>query len=73
MCPLRYIWTFSPLIISFPEVDILLGGASNNVAKADAEIWHIIEIYQIAKTGLDWKLRSTAFNDLVAHSINLCQ
>jgi hypothetical protein len=47
---------FRALTGSFPEVVIDVGGAGDYVAKADARIRRIKEIYPSVKAGLKWKL-----------------
>ncbi len=67
---------FRALTGSFPEVVIDVGGAGDYIAKVDAKICRIKEIYRSVKAGLKWKLPPTMMKDLVAYAvsrINICR
>jgi hypothetical protein len=61
---------FRALTGSFPEVVIDVGGAGDYVAKVDAKIRRIKEIYRSVKAGLKWKLPPTMVKDLVAYAVS---
>jgi hypothetical protein len=61
---------FRALTRSFPEVVIDVGGTGDYVAKVDAKIRRIKEIYRSAKPGLKWKLPPTMVKDLVAYAVS---
>jgi len=61
---------FRALTGSFPEVVIDVGGAGDYVAKVDAKIRRIKEIYRSVKAGLKWKLPPTLVKDLVAYAVS---
>jgi hypothetical protein len=61
---------FRALTRSFPEVVIDVGGTGDYVAKVDAKICRIKEIYRSVKPGLKWKLPPTMVKDLVAYAVS---
>jgi len=60
---------FTSLVGAFPGVIFDPSGAGDHVAKVDAKIRRIKELYRSVKNGLPWKLPSTMVKDLVAYAV----
>jgi len=54
----------------FPGVIIDVGGARDFVAKVDAKIRRIKDMYRAVKAGLPWSLPKSRAKDLVAYSVS---
>jgi len=61
---------FRGLVTSFPGVTIDVGGAGDHLAKVDAKIRRIKEVYRSVKHGLPWKLPFLMVKDLVAYAVS---
>jgi len=57
------------LTTAFPSVTIDLGGAGDHLAKVDAKIRRIKELYRSVKSTLAWNLPQVMVNDLVAYAV----
>ena len=57
------------LTTAFPGVTIDLGGAGDHLAKVDAKIRRIKELYRSVKNTLPWKLPQVMIKDLVAYAV----
>lgn len=60
---------FRQLTTAFPGVIIDISGAGDHVAKVDAKIRRLKELYRSVKSGLPWKLPNVMVKDLVAYSV----
>lgn len=60
---------FTSLVGAFPGVVLDPSGAGDHVAKVDAKIRRIKEVYRSVKNGLLWPLPATMVKDLVAYAI----
>ena len=61
---------FRGLVTSFPGVTIDIGGAGDHLAKVDAKIRRIKEVYQSVKHGLAWPLPSIMVKDLIEYAVS---
>jgi hypothetical protein len=61
---------FRSLTGSFPGVLIDIGGAKDNVAKVDAKIRRIKELYRSVKESLPWTIPKSLVRDLVAYAVS---
>jgi hypothetical protein len=61
---------FQGLRMQFPGVVIDVGDARDYVAKVDAKIRRVKEIYHSVKAGLAWSLPVSRVKDLVAYSVS---
>jgi len=57
------------LTTAFPGVTIDLGGAGDHLAKVDAKIRHIKELYRSVKKTLPWKLPQVIIKELIAYAV----
>jgi hypothetical protein len=60
---------FTSLTGSFPGVVIDTGGAKDNVAKVDAKIRRVKELFRSVKESLSWKIPKRMVKDLVAYAV----
>ena len=60
---------FRSLTTAFPGTLIDISGAGDYVAKVDAKIRRIKELYRSVKNGLPWKLPNILVKDLVAYAV----
>ncbi len=61
---------FQGLRTQFPGVVIDVGGARDFVAKVDAKIRRVKELYRSVKAGLAWSLPVSRVKDLVAYAVS---
>jgi len=61
---------FRGLVTFFPGVTIDVGGAGDHLAKVDAKIRRVKELYRSVKHSLPWKLPSIMVKDLVAYAVS---
>ena len=60
---------FHSLTTAFPETLIDISGAGDYVAKVDAKIRRIKELYRSVKNDLPWKLPNVLLKDLVTYAV----